>query len=95
MRVLPDKEAQDFKLTQVNILWAWTSDPDYEMNRVILVDLGVDTKTGKDEYLVLEGYHCSCYGFEDTKWEGTVYFEEELKQLKNAAYADFVKSYFS
>lgn len=89
MKPLTDKEARDYKLNQANILWAWTSVPDYEMNRVIIAE------HKHDEYVVLEGYHCSCYGFEDVKWEGTIYTTEELLKLKNKPFSDFVKENFS
>lgn len=66
------------------ILFAWTSEQDYEMERKILLEY-VDNM-GCDDYLLLEGFHCSCYDFDDTEWEGTTYSGNELKKLANADY---------
>lgn len=65
------------------ILIAETSEPDYDMNRTILAELD---SLGYDEYLLLEGSHCSCYGFDETEWCGTIYTREELMKLANADY---------
>ncbi|GAA0071758.1 hypothetical protein UT300003_32830 [Clostridium sardiniense] len=66
------------------ILVTITSEPDYEMYKnVLLADIeGLEC----DEYLLLNGYHCSCYDFDETDWEGTVYTSEELKKLAQADY---------
>lgn len=66
------------------IVLAITSEPDYEMNRrILLVDIdGLEY----DEYLLLEGDHCSCYDFDETDWTGTVYTEDELIKLAQADY---------
>ena len=62
-----------------NIVYAATTKPDYEMERLILlVDM---PETNYGEYVLVEGSHCSCYDFDDTKWEATVYTREELKKL--------------
>lgn len=34
-----------------------------------------------DEYTMIEGGHCSCYGFDSAEWDATVYTREELKKL--------------
>ncbi len=62
------------------IFAARTSEPDYEMSRDIIL-VCVDDIDEWDEYLYLEGYHCSCYDFDDTNWDGTVYTKEELLKL--------------
>lgn len=62
-----------------NIVYAATTKPDYEMNRLILLEDMPETVYG--EYVLVEGYHCSCYDFDDTKWEATVYTKEELGKL--------------
>ena len=66
------------------ILVATTSEPDYEMSRYILLEdvQGLDW----GEYLLLEGYHCSCYDFDDTDWSGIVYTSDELRKLASADY---------
>jgi hypothetical protein len=63
-----------------NILMAYTSEPDYEMYRMILLEI----EYGK--YIVLEGYHCSCYDFDETEWEAIEYSNEELKKIAKADY---------
>lgn len=66
------------------ILVAITSEPDYEMDRKILLT-GIDGLK-YDEYLLLYGGHCSCYDFDETDWDGTIYTLEELRVLANADY---------
>lgn len=62
-----------------NILYAVTSPNGYEMYRYLLLEDMPDTKW--DEYVVVEGFHCSCYDFDDTKWEAIKYTKEELVKL--------------
>lgn len=66
------------------ILVAITSEPDYEMDRnILLTDIdGLE----HDEYLLLEGSHCSCFDFDDTDWNGIVYNSDELRKLANSDY---------
>lgn len=66
------------------IVVAVTTEPDYEMGRKILLQdvEGLEWK----EYLLLEGWHCSCYDFDETDWDGIIYSESELKQLAIASY---------
>lgn len=74
------KKIENFDFNSIraaDILFASTSNLDYEMSRVILVE----NKNGG--FLVLDGAHCSCYEFEDTEWEAIHYTEEELKKLAN------------
>ena len=68
------------------ILITVTSEPDYQMERKILLEEGVGDGVQWGEYLLLEGSHCSCYDFDETYWEGTVYTQEELVILANAVY---------
>lgn len=67
------------------ILVSLTSKPDYEMDRYILAHAGEDWE---DEYLVIEGYHCSCYNFSDTAWGAVIYTREELIKLAKARISD-------
>lgn len=66
------------------ILVTITSEPDYEMNkRMLLTDIsGLEY----GEYLILEGGHCSCYDFDETDWDGTIYEENELRKIAQAEY---------
>lgn len=63
-----------------HILIAYTSEPDYEMSRQILLEIEYDN------YVVLEGHHCSCFDFDGTEWEAISYTADELKKLANADY---------
>ena len=86
------------KIELHNILFTYTSEIDYEMSRHILLESveGINY----NEYLILEGYHCSCYDFDETDWTGTVYTEEELKKLatvdynKDNIFWNMIKNYF-
>ncbi len=75
-----DLKGKDVKLH--NILFATTSEPDYEMNRYILLEDMEGTKW--DEYVVVDGYHCSCYNFDETQWEAIKYTKEELLKLAHS-----------
>ncbi len=66
------------------ILVAITSEPDYEMDRKMLLENIEGLNWG--EFLVLEGFHCSCYDFDDTEWSGTICNREELRKLAKADY---------
>ena len=66
-----------------NILYSITSPIDYEMERLLLLTDMPNTED--DEYVLVEGSHCSCYDFDDTSWEATVYSKEELGKLLEKA----------
>lgn len=67
-----------------NIIISHTEGDGYEEERSILVEGLEDMKEG--EYVVIEGSHCSCYGFDDTEWDATLYSENELMKLALADY---------
>ena len=67
-----------------HVLFATTTPVDYEMSRLLLLEDMPDTDW--NEYVFVEGYHCSCYGFDDTQWEATVYTDKELEKLLEAEY---------
>lgn len=71
---------RDLIIKPHNIVTAYTSEPDYEMTRSILLQIDYCT------FVVLEGYHCSCYGFDDTEWEAIQYTEGELRRIAHADY---------
>ncbi|MCM3701867.1 hypothetical protein [Paenibacillus macerans] len=76
-------EKVDWKSLEIkphNIIVACTSEPDYEMQRQILLEIKYD------KYVVLEGWHCSCYDFDETEWEAIEYTSQELKELAAAKY---------
>ncbi len=60
-----------------NIVIVATSDPDYEMDRTLLVE----NHPTYGEYTIVHGAHCSCYGFDDTQWDAQIYTADELKLL--------------
>lgn len=72
-----DLKKEDIKIH--NIVYAITSTPDYEMSRFLLLENMPNCKW--DEYVIVEGYHCSCYDFDDTNWEAIKYTKEELRKL--------------
>jgi len=71
---------REIEIKPHHIVVAHTSKPDYEMARQILLKLDYD------RYVVLEGYHCSCYDFDDTEWEAIEYTGDELRKLANSGY---------
>lgn len=75
-------EKYDFKKENIkfhNIVIALTTKPYYEMERWILLEELNDLEY--NEYVVVEGGHCSCYDFDDTDWEAIKYTEEELIKI--------------
>ena len=62
-----------------NILFATTSERDYEMNRLLLLEDMPDTTYG--EYVLAEGGHCSCYGFDETEWDCVKVSHDELNKI--------------
>ena len=71
---------KNFKIGDVPhhaIAFAATSDKDYEMNRVLMAE---DWPEYGDITLI-NGSHCSCYGFDDTAWDATTYTLDEAKKV--------------
>lgn len=85
MRNFSEENINNMIIKPHNIVFAWTSEPDYEMNRIMVLN-NIEGIDEWDEYLVLEGGHCSCYDFDETSWYGTVYTKQELQSLANAEY---------
>lgn len=73
---------EGIKLHQVVV--AITTEPDWEMGRRLLLTDVEGLEYG--EYLLLEGWHCSCYDFDETQWEGIVYTRDELRRLAESDY---------
>lgn len=61
------------------IICAAQSEPNYSEDRQVLVYAGEDTCD--DEYMLLDGGHCSCYDWDEVDWDATVYSREELEAL--------------
>ena len=68
---------RDIKLH--NVLYAITSEQDYEMSRILLLEGMENTKY--NEFVLAEGYHCSCYDFDDTEWDCTKLTLDELVKI--------------
>ena len=49
------------------------------MSRWLLLEDLEDLKW--NEYVIVEGYHCSCYDFDETEWEAIKYDREELVKI--------------
>lgn len=71
------KNKSDIKMH--NVLFATTSEKDYEMKRLLLLEDMPDTNG--DEFVLVEGYHCSCYDFDETNWNCTKLTRNELNKL--------------
>jgi len=59
------------------ILFVVTSDPAYEMSRIVLVENHPDS----GDYVLIDGGHCSCYGFDETQWDATFLDRNELLKV--------------
>lgn len=78
---LKDKAFDIKKIGLHNIVFSVTSDHDCEMERWFLLEDLEDLKY--NEYVIVEGFHCSCYDFDDTNWEAIRCTTEELIKLSN------------
>lgn len=79
MRVFKDVNINQMNIKPHNVIFSHTSERDYEMSRIMLLEKidGLES----DEYLLLEGYHCSCYDFDETNWDAIIYTMNELQIL--------------
>ena len=71
------KNKADIKMH--NVLFATTSERDYDMERLLLLEDMPDTKY--NEFVLVEGFHCSCYDFDETNWDCTKLTKDELNKL--------------
>lgn len=71
------KNKTDIKMH--NVLFATTSERDYDMERLLLLEDMPDTEY--NEFVLAEGYHCSCYDFDDTNWNCIKLTKEELEKI--------------
>jgi|GEM_PF-989829 len=57
-------------------------EPDYSEERYMLIYAGdrSDDYYGKG-YILLEGWHCSCYDWPEVDWDATHYEEDELLKI--------------
>lgn len=90
---------KDIEVRLDNVIVAYTTPNDYEMSRYFLLEGEYKKHEGRwrDHYIVVDGFHCSCYGFDETEWTAIEYPESELETLSQADYkytcdeADFWK----
>lgn len=89
------------EISPEEILYAHTTPLDYEMSRIIILDVSYDSDYKECDYIVLDGGHCSCDSnfFGHDSFEGTGYTEEEIKKLagttwKNSPEGKFLIEYF-
>lgn len=62
------------------VICASQSTPDYNEERYILL-YDDDFPMLGGPFLVLEGWHCSCYDWDDVEWDATRYTRDELLGL--------------
>ena len=71
------KSKADIKMH--NVLFATTSAIEFEEERLLLLEDMPDTND--DEFVLVEGSHCSCYGFDETNWDCIKLTRNELNKL--------------
>lgn len=71
------------KIDVWRVVCASESTPFYDGSKLILIDAGERYPSG-ESFILLDGYHCSCYGWEETAFDCTSYSREELRELANA-----------
>lgn len=73
------KNKTDLKMH--NILFCTTSEVDYSMERLMLLENMPDSE---HTYILVEGSHCSCFDFDECIWYAIELNQDELiKLLKN------------
>ena len=74
------KVIENFKLTDVpvwKIIFISTSVPAYSMERICVA--GEYPNYG--DYTLISGNHCSCFGFDETRWDAITYTRDELLKV--------------
>lgn len=74
------KQQRNFDISTVpiwKVVIVITSDPDYSMNRVMLVE---DFPAYRD-YVLLTGEHCSCIDFDEVEWDATFGNIDEIRTI--------------
>jgi len=66
------------------LLFVATNEEDYDGTKEILLGY-YDRK-----FILIGGWHCSCYGFEDTEWEAMQYTWDELRLLASQPTSSFL-----
>lgn len=71
---------KDFKIEQVphsRIVFAATEENDYDGDRILIAESWPEW----NDYTVISGNHCSCFGFDEVDWDATVYDEHDLRKV--------------
>lgn len=64
------------------IICAAQSEPDYSEELYMLIYAGDRSDDYYDKgYILLEGWHCSCYDWPEVDWDATHYEEDELLKI--------------
>jgi hypothetical protein len=74
---------QDIKLEAHNIIYAVTNIDQLEEDRIIFAEHNAGDK---HNWVIIEGSHCSCYGFDDLEWTVIAYTRDELLLLADVEY---------
>lgn len=72
-------DIKNVKIELYNVLFCVTSEQDYSMTRLLLLENMPDTKFR--QYVLAEGGHCSCYGFDETEWHCLKLTKDELLKI--------------
>lgn len=72
------QDIKNFKIEDVpsyKVKFAATiEDDDYEEERIYVIE----DCPNHSSFTIAVGEHCSCFGFDDTEWDATVYDKEEF-----------------
>lgn len=71
------KEFESNNIPIASVAFAFTEEYDYSATRTLFLV----AYPNNNEYTLVEGGHCSCYGFDEVEWEAIVYTEEELLKV--------------
>lgn len=87
MKELLNNEVDPHNIPISDIILSYTQDDGYESQRNFLLETYGNSKVGED-YIIIEGSHCSCYDFDDTYWEFTAYNHDELIKIAKSRAED-------
>lgn len=59
------------------ICCAVTETPPYEGYRILYIEHWPK----HNDYTIVNGEHCSCYGFDEVRWDAAIYSAEEIAKL--------------
>jgi len=80
MRELLNNEIDPKEIPLSDIILSYTNDEAYDVERGFLIGTWSYNDV-KASYVIIEGEHCSCYGFDDVEWNMTAYEPSELVKV--------------